>query len=381
MFRKHPKLFSDPLQRYPIYDTDLPFADYIAQCKALITHTRLDLAANTNQIIEANSPFELRPQGNEPKYGALLIHGLLDSPFVMRDIGNHLQANGGLVRSVLLPGHGTIPGGLLSVDYHDWQQTIRYGVTTLAKEVDKIFLVGFSTGATLALDYALQQAIPIAGLILVSPAIKIRSIFDFALNWHRLISWAWPRANWVSIQEEKNYISYKSLAFNGAYQLYQLIQEINQLSETKSLPCPLFFVLSEDDITVSSQASLNYFQKQKDQQNRLILYTNKTQKYNDSRIILRRAAYPKMHIENLSHLCIPISPTNYYYGRNGSYIYASRVEDKNNTTYIEATQIKIDFYNFLYKLNLRSTPCLRTTFNPDFDFMMESIHSFLENVI
>jgi len=379
MFRKYPELFIDPKENYPIHDLDRPFSDYIEKCKTFIAKTRLDLSKNADEIIEANSPFELVP-AKKPRYGALLLHGLFDSPFIVRDIGESLRAHGGLVRSILLPGHGTVPGGLLSVTYEDWLQALRYGIATLEKEVEKIILVGFSTGATLALYHALKNETSLAALVFAAPALKIKSHFDFALNWHRVISWAWPRAKWISIREENNYTTYKSCAFNGAYQLYRLINEIKQLDEKNSLPCPLFCALSEDDVTVSSAATMNYFQKKTNPKNRLILYSNRSPSFDDARITVRRAAYPEFHIDNLSHLAIPISPSNTYLGKNGTFINASR-EKESDVVYTESLQEAVDFNNWLYQLKIRKTRYLRSTFNPDFEFMMQSIWTFLDEIL
>src|SRR5262249_50854380 len=153
------------------------------KCKNLIRKNRPDLKENPHAelVVETNSPFELLPPrhipGNKIKYGALLVHGLFDSPFLMRDIGTFLQSHGILARAILLPGHGIVPGNLLNVDYKDWIQTVNYGIATLEKDVEHIFLVGFSTGASLSLYHALQNP-KIAGLLLASPAIKIRSAID-----------------------------------------------------------------------------------------------------------------------------------------------------------------------------------------------------------
>src|SRR3990167_5170318 len=101
MFHKYPKLFEDPKIDYPIYDPGLPFSDYIQKIRHIIAHARQDLDQRAKWIIEANSPFELRPD-NKPTRGALLIHGLLDSPFIMRDIAERFRDQGYLVRSILL---------------------------------------------------------------------------------------------------------------------------------------------------------------------------------------------------------------------------------------------------------------------------------------
>ena len=159
MFHKQPELFQDPHIDYPIDNLDLHFTDYIHLTKKTIAEHRVDLHQYRELIIEANSPFELRPTNpivstqtpTKMKYGALLIHGLLDSPFIMKDAGLHLQSQGLLVRSILLPGHGTVPGSLLNVKYEDWLQAVRYGIASLAKDVEHIFLVGFSTGASLSI--------------------------------------------------------------------------------------------------------------------------------------------------------------------------------------------------------------------------------------
>src|SRR5690348_2719348 len=111
MFRKHKKLFTDPHVEYPLL-TDSP--KYLEKCKNIIKKTRLD------HHVEPNLPFELKPATRSPKQGVLLLHGLLDSPFVMKDIGNYFQSQGMLVRALVLPGHGTVPGALLNVSYHDW---------------------------------------------------------------------------------------------------------------------------------------------------------------------------------------------------------------------------------------------------------------------
>lgn len=377
MLRKHPELFISPQQQYPIYDLNLSFSNYIHECKKLIANARQDLLNDADKIIDANSPFELKPKDQPPKFGVLLVHGLLDSPFTMREISTCFQESGGLVRAVLLPGHGTVPGSLLTVDYHDWIQTVRYGIASLAKEVDKIIIAGYSTGATLALHYALQGETRIDGLIFFAPALKINTTFDFAQNWHRIISWAWPRAKWFTLQEENNYAAYKSCAFNAGYQLYLLIKEVYHLLASKVPQCPVLCVLSEDDVTIASKKTIEYFRQFPNSNNRMILYSNKTSCYQDSRILIRPAAYPAMRIENISHICIAFSPNNRHYGIQGDYCEASHIDENDNVIYTEANRDTLFFDDLLFKLKLSKKQYSRITFNPDFDFMIQSIREFL----
>lgn len=377
---KNPRLFIDPHIKYPIYDLNLNFTDYIAQCKALITQYRLDLnAANAEQIIAANSPFELRPP-QPAKYGALLIHGLFDSPFLMQDIGGQLQAQGVLARAILLPGHGTTPGSLLHVDYRQWLQTVRYGIATLTKEVDKLFLVGYSTGASLALYNTLQDSAKIAGVVLLSPALKICSALAGITNWHKALSWAWPRAGWLHQDKEEmlDYAKYRSVPFNAIYQVYRLIQAINKAEPAKF---PLLFALSQGDNTVCSRSSIRYFQHQTHPKNQLLLYSNDATTYIDPRITLRRATYPELHIAHFSHLALPVSPQNSHYGVEGDYRFASHVAKDNATIFGEFSHTQINFNEWLCKLKLAQHHYQRLSFNPDFDFLIRNIIQFIQGAL
>lgn len=389
MFDKSSPLFKDPQVDHPIHDPNLPFADYIQKTRAIIEQTRVDLNNNLNaeRIIEANSPFELypdHPTGNQKiKYGALLIHGLFDSPIIMRDIGEFLKTQGILARGILLPGHGTVPGALLNIDYHDWLQAVHYGIETLAREVDHIFLVGYSTGASLAIYHAKKDP-RIAGLILTSPAFKIRSSIDFTANWHRIISWAWERAKWVHIGKDNDYAKYQSFAFNAVYQVYRLTKEIKKMN-SGNLKCPMLMALSQDDKTVSPYASLKYFKNLTNIKNRLILYGNQASYANDARILRRGTAYPELHINSFCHVSIPIAPTNPHYGASGDYVFASRVyenlESSNPIVYGGYNKAEETFYTFfLYKLKLMKHRRQRLTFNPDFNFLMQEITRFIINI-
>jgi len=386
MFNKHPKMFQDPQIEYPIYDLNLDFADYITKSKKIITDYRVDLNKGADLIINANTPFELRPEHpqfsvkdpHKIKYGALLVHGLLDTPFIMKDIGKHLQSQGLLVRSIILPGHATVPGSLLNVKYEDWLQAVRYGIASLSKDVEAIFLVGFSTGASLNLLHTLQNPSQIAGMIMLAPAYKINSSFDFLTNWHHAISWKWPRAQWLYISEEMDYTKYCSIAFNAVYQVYRLTQAIKKIDHTREPPCPLFMVLSYDDLIVNSEASIRNFQGYTHPHNKMILYIHDLHKFNDSRIISRKAAYPEWNITSFSHISLPSSPDNPHYGKHGDYPLASHIDAKNHYLFCSLDKPQKLFFDLLYKLKLTRYQRQRLTFNPDFEFLVDALSQFIK---
>ena len=378
MFHQSPKLFTDPNVEYPINNLDLHFTDYISQSKKIIAETRVDLTKETEAtIIEANAPFELKPEGSErPKYGALLIHGLLDSPFHLRDIATQLQKQGIWVRSILLPGHGLVPGALLNVQFEQWLAAVRYGIHSLGKEVEKIFLVGDSTGASLALHESKYSII--AGIILISPAFKIRSRFAPYSNGYRYFTPYFKKAPWLFINNQmNNYVKYTSIPLNAVHQVYRLTQAIKNQP-----PCalPLLFALSRDDKMVCAETSLHFFQTHSNPKSKLILYTTQTSQFEDRRIIIRSSAFPDMNIINFSHICIPIQPKNIYYGMNGAFAAASHVYEKTNTIYGEFTRAELKFKKMLYQLGLTKTRFERLTFNPDFEFMQNLINQFIHSI-
>lgn len=388
MLRKYPKLFEDPHMHYPIDNIELNFADYIAKNKQIIAKCRVDLQQHTDSLIEKLAPYELKPEQplfsntapNKIKYGALLIHGLLDTPFTMKDVGEKLQAQGLLVRSVLLPGHATVPGGLLNVTLESWQQALQYGFTSLAKEVDQIFLVGFSMGASLCLYHTLLNPNQVAGLIMLSPAFKINSPFAPFANWYKAIAWAWPRAKWLHVREEIDYARYKSLTLNAVYQVYRLTETIKKIDHTKQLPCPLFMALSYEDRIISGKAAINYFNASNNPKDRMVVYSKNNLNFDDTRILNRSSVHPKWNIETYSHVALPISPTNPHYGKYGDYSLASHVEEKNNYVYGSLDAPMEMFCNLLYKLKLTKQKAQLLTFNPDFDFMSDQIKEFIDSV-
>jgi esterase/lipase len=367
------KLYLDPKLSYPS-DLKIPFADYIAQCSELILQNRPDITSETRaKILAANAPFELINKPASKKIGVLLLHGLLDSPFMLSDIASRLHQENILVRSILLPGHGIVPGALLNVSYQDWLDSTAYGIATLTKEVDSLFIVGYSTGALLSV-YHRFAAKNLAGLILLAPAFKIRSPWAFVSNWHQTLGRLGTRARWLSLTAEIDYAKYQSLPINAVAQVYNLSREVKKTLAQTPLAHPLFIATTAADTTISTPTVLKYFSKATHPNNQLILYSNQLNT-NHAQIICRPTQYLAQSIQQISHVAIPISSANKHYGAQGDYIFASRAE--NNIHYGAYNswqeQVQMQFNRF----KLSKTVYRRSTFNPDFDFMIQEMIRFI----
>jgi len=368
-----PRLLRPTGNNTQFYGDNLPFEAYVQQTQAMVVANRIDLnSTNRNVIISANTPFIKLPNQQEHKFkrGILLIHGLYDCPFHMRELGEHFLARGFLVYSILLPGHGTVPGDLLHIQSEEWVKAVNYGVQQLAEKAEQIFICGFSLGAALAIHHTMNNS-KITGLILLAPAIALQAQFiaRFA-NYHKFISSAIKLAQWYKITPQNDYAKYKSHAFNAAYQIYRIINDIHKELENHSLSIPTYIALSMEDETVSSKAAINFFQqKTTNPVNRLLIYSQYPTTNTDKRIENRCSYYPAQKIIGFSHISLPISPENTHYGIKGDY-----------TELVKMKAGKEIYLGALSAKNLTQHSMRRLSYNPDFQGMIDSIDGFIEHI-
>ena len=114
-----------------------------------------------------------------------IIHGYTGSTFEMHDIGKFLASNGFTTVGELLPGHGTSVEDCNSKSYQDWIDAVEKGYDQLTSEFQKVFIIGFSMGCTLAFHLALTRNVP--GLIIMAPAMfkfKTRKVYFSPIMCH-----------------------------------------------------------------------------------------------------------------------------------------------------------------------------------------------------
>jgi len=214
-----------------------------------------------------NRTFEIRPP--EPAGAALLLHGLTDSPYSMRSIGEHLASRGLEVVGLRLPGHGTAPSGLLYFEVEDMQAAVRLAMRDLRQRMGPdrpIYLVGYSNGAALAVDYTLDVLegadLPRPeGLVLLSPAIGISPLAVVARLKTGLSSVpGFERAAWQEVVPEFDPYKYSSFSFNAAGQTQRLtsivakrVQRLAGDGQLHGFP-PVLAFLSTVDSTVRAEA-------------------------------------------------------------------------------------------------------------------------------
>lgn len=292
------------------------FADYRQQTLTTLEQRRSFQTADHAAELQWNAPQEWRPTG-QPEGGILLVHGLGDSPWSFHDVGAKLAAQGFLVRTVLLPGHGTQPSDMLDVTLEQWQDVVREQAQTLSREVPKVYLGGFSTGANLVLDYAYDHD-EIAGLVLFSPAFRSDSTYAWLTQW---ISWVRP---WLASPTDKlrplqTPVRYLNVPTNGFAQFYRSSVLAQKRLGQRRYDKPVFVAITQHDSVLDTGFVLdNFNQRFSNPASRLIWYGDSPADAAVSpRVLVRPDYLPEYRISQFSHMGLLFSPDNPLYGVDG----------------------------------------------------------------
>jgi alpha-beta hydrolase superfamily lysophospholipase len=191
-----------------------------------------------------------------------------DSPYSLRALGEALNRRGYWVVGLRLPGHGTVPSGLKVVTWEDMAAVVGLAAQHLSARIGRqpLHVIGYSTGAPLALNYSLDAQenetlqIP-ASLILISPAIGLHPAAGLA-GIKKLLSFlpGLGQMAWLSIQPEFDPYKYNSFATNAGNQVHRLTRSVTrriaawaQNNDVEAFP-PILVFKSTVDATVSENA-------------------------------------------------------------------------------------------------------------------------------
>jgi alpha-beta hydrolase superfamily lysophospholipase len=233
-----------------------------------------------------NRTFELK--ADAAAGGVLLLHGMSDSPYSLRALGEALNRAGYTVVGLRLPGHGTAPSGLTSVTWQDMAAAVRLAMQHLAQELGDrpIHIIGYSTGGPLGLDFALEAAADAtltapASLVLISPAIQVHRAsalarFKAALS----VLPGLGDLAYLAVMGEFDPFNYNSFATNAAAQVYALTRDVDRrLSTLVQAPAtagklpPVLAFKSSVDSTVTTEAIVdNLLMRLPADRNELVLF-------------------------------------------------------------------------------------------------------------
>jgi len=220
-----------------------------------------------------------------PQAAVLLLHGMSDSPYSMRNLALGLKQQGMASLSLRLPGHGTLPSGLVGVKWEDMAAAVELAVVHLKQQYPEIplYIIGYSNGATLALNYAMDAAsggLPqVDKMVFLSPSVRVSSFAMLAI-WQSRIAHllGLKKLEWQNVMLEFDPYKYGSFAINAGDQVYRLTGRIARRfrklaanGQLVNLPQILAFQSVVDD-TVSAPAVVKQlFLKLPTADNRLVL--------------------------------------------------------------------------------------------------------------
>ncbi len=328
--------------------------------------------------------------------GFLLIHGLGDSPYLLGSVADslHRAYPCAVIRAVLLPGHGTVPGDMLTVSHEAWLGITDYGVKSFEKDerIHELYLVGFSAGAALALRQVTDGTTPdkLKGLVLLSPALKAKSRF---IRFAGVISLL---ADWESRFAERDAARYESFSYHTAAEFYRLVSGLGQ--GTAPLDIPVLMAVSADDGTIDAGAARSFFCNTMISKRRaLIWYRSRfteepgepvcdgivTVEMADSGCLSGDVPY---RTANMSHTAVPVTPDDRHYGVNGSYRNCKFYEGKSNRDDFISCQKGSSRSVSGENLGTAETKRVlgydfwrRGTFNPEYEQLEKSIICFADN--
>ena len=203
---------------------------------------------------------------SQPRAAVLLLHGMSDSPYSLRNLGERLHQAGVYVVGLRIPGHGTAPSGLTRVTWQDMAAAVQIAVRHTAEKANgqPLHIIGYSNGGALAVNYALAAAndsqLPqITSLALLSPEIGLSRVAALAVWQARLgILLGLDKLAWNSLLPEYDPYKYGSFAVNAGDVAYRLTNEIQQRitaldknGKLKNIP-PILAFSSIVDATVAA---------------------------------------------------------------------------------------------------------------------------------
>jgi esterase/lipase len=216
---------------------------------------------------------------------AVLLHGLTDSPYSVRNTAELFRDNGFIAYAPRMPGHGFAVGGLRQSEWEDWLSATKIAM----READSkrqsgqpLILFGYSNGGLLAIRYTTEclrdPDLPCPdGVVLLSAAIQVSPAALLA-NLHSIVSWLpyFEQFQWEDILPEIDPFKFTSFPKKPGWEIHKLVKEVEKdLADIKNnkvtFPATIAFQSLVDN-TVNSHAVIKFIQKLPANNHELVIY-------------------------------------------------------------------------------------------------------------
>ncbi len=215
---------------------------------------------NQKETATAESrPYLLLPPDHRA-VGIVLVHGFLASPAELFDFGHRLAKLGYPVFGVRLAGHGTSPWDLRDRDWRKWLNSVRRAFDVMDCFVDRICLVGFSTGGVLSLRLAAEHPAGLAGVASVAAPLQFKNknlIYVPVIHGANVIAkWASPLEGvkpFLLNESENPAVNYRHIPVRGLYELRLAVDDLK--GHLADVRCPVTVIQGDDDPVVKPESA------------------------------------------------------------------------------------------------------------------------------
>ncbi len=208
--------YGEPVHFDEYFDKECSYEDYRGATNKLMKAIS-DLIDHDNNYIPIQVPIPPLPQ--HEKIGVLLLHGFTSSVKTVSGLVPHLEDAGIPYRMPVLRGHGSVYTDLEGCTAQDWLDDAEAALMDLAKEVDKVVVVGLSMGGLISINLGIRHPDIICGVCTWAASLLFKDpLTPLAGVMARFIdTWPAPNAfNDMSLAlESENYPRFPTEAFTS----------------------------------------------------------------------------------------------------------------------------------------------------------------------
>ncbi len=183
----------------------------------------------------------------------LLLHGLTANPYSVKEMAEYLSNKGYTVYAPVIKGHGTSVFDLEKTNYPEWRKSAQDAYLKLAKDHDKIYIIGTSLGGLLTLDLAANHKVQ--GIIVINAPIELNSDLADLLPLIYLVS-PYSIRGLFTLEElpvATELKLYDTLPLKSAAQLISYLNFVK--TQLKKINAPILVVQSTKDDLVNPESA------------------------------------------------------------------------------------------------------------------------------
>ncbi len=198
--------------------------------------------------------------------GVLLVHGYLAAPEEVRALGEYLYDRGYTVYIPRLRGHGTSPEDLSERVWEQWYESVNRGYVALKNTVSRMAIVGFSTGAGLALYTGITKGDYLTCAVAINAPLRLKNVgSQFAptvVLWNALLnrmSIKKGKFEFVENKPENPHINYFRNPIHGINELEKLMKVLDM--RLPELKIPTLLIQGAKDPVVNPESAIEIYKK------------------------------------------------------------------------------------------------------------------------